>query len=88
MTCSIPYGEKRTYEWVAARLGKPYATRAVGNALSKNPFPGIIPCHRVIKKNGNMGNYFMGGFLKACLILKESSNRLNKNGNLPAQFKG
>jgi len=84
VTCSIPCGEIRSYEWVASRAGKPSASRAAGNALSRNPFPGIIPCHRIIMKNGNTGNYFMGRKLKECLLIKEKNNRLDKNGNLPA----
>ncbi len=59
-TQSIPYGETRTYAWVAAELGRPKATKAVGRALAKNPLPIIIPCHRVICSNGNLGG-FSGG---------------------------
>ncbi len=57
---SIPYGETRTYSWVASRLGMPKAARAVGQALAKNPLPIIIPCHRVICSNGDLGG-FSGG---------------------------
>ena len=45
---SIPYGETRSYAWVAREIGRPYAFRAVGQALKCNPLPIIIPCHRVI----------------------------------------
>ena len=55
----IPLGEVRTYKWVARRVGKPKAVRAVGLTLKNNPHPLIIPCHRVIKKNGDLGG-FMG----------------------------
>ncbi|MBF0593417.1 MAG: MGMT family protein [Candidatus Omnitrophica bacterium] len=54
---AIPFGETRTYAWVAERIGKPGAVRAVGTALRKNPWPLIIPCHRVIKSDGSLGKY-------------------------------
>lgn len=53
----IPFGETRTYAWVARRVGKPRAVRAVGSALRKNPWPLVIPCHRVIKSDGSLGKY-------------------------------
>jgi O-6-methylguanine DNA methyltransferase len=53
----IPFGETRTYQWVAKRIGKPKAVRAVGTALHNNPWPLIIPCHRVIKSDGTLGKY-------------------------------
>jgi len=60
MDRSIPYGETRTYAWVAAELGMPRAARAVGQALARNPLPIIIPCHRVVCSDGNLGG-FSGG---------------------------
>ncbi|MBF0330436.1 MAG: MGMT family protein [Candidatus Omnitrophica bacterium] len=57
-TLEIPLGETRTYQWVAERIGKPNAVRAVGQALRKNPYPLIIPCHRVIRSDGTPGAYF------------------------------
>lgn len=53
----IPFGETRSYAWVAQRIGRPGAVRAVGQALRKNPWPLIIPCHRVIKADGSPGKY-------------------------------
>lgn len=53
----IPYGEVRSYGWVARELGKPAAARAVGQALARNPVPVIIPCHRVIHSNGTPGGF-------------------------------
>lgn len=53
----IPYGETRSYKWVAEQIDKPKATRAVGHALARNPLPIIIPCHRVINFNGKTGGY-------------------------------
>lgn len=56
-TLTIPMGETRSYAWVAKEVGSPKAVRAVGQALRKNPYPLIIPCHRVIKSDGNLGAY-------------------------------
>lgn len=60
IAAQIPYGEVKSYQWVAQRLGKPKATRAVGNALARNSIPIIIPCHRVIRRDGSLGGYAMG----------------------------
>ncbi len=68
---TIPKGETRSYEWVAEKIGHPYAYRAVGNALNKNPYPGIIPCHRVIKSDGTIGGFFKGTRAKKLLLFKE-----------------
>lgn len=57
ITMTIPLGETRTYQWVADQLGKPKAVRAVGQALRRNPYPLIIPCHRVIRSDGSLGAY-------------------------------
>ena len=57
---SIPMGQTRAYSWVAKKIGTPRAARAVGNALNKNPYPLIIPCHRVIRSNGSLGGYALG----------------------------
>lgn len=56
-TMQIPYGEVRSYKWVAERIGKPSACRAVGHALAANPLPVIIPCHRVIRSDGRPGGF-------------------------------
>ena len=57
----IPRGEVRPYAWVAAELGRPLAVRAVGNAVARNPIPFVIPCHRVVRWDGRIGNYGAGG---------------------------
>lgn len=57
---NIPYGSTLSYKELAKRIGKPKATRAIGNANSKNPICIIIPCHRVINSNGNPGGYSSG----------------------------
>ena len=70
----IPPGETRSYSWVAKRIGKPKAIRAVGTALKNNPFPIIIPCHRVVSSNGSMGGYAFGIELKKRLLEAENSH--------------
>jgi len=67
----IPLGQVRTYKWVAKKLGKPKATRAVGQALKKNPYTIIIPCHRVVSSDGSLGGYAKGKVLKRRLLLFE-----------------
>jgi O-6-methylguanine DNA methyltransferase len=64
----IPRGETRTYTWVAKKIGKPKAVRAVGRALSQNPFPVIVPCHRVVRSDGSMGGYAWGVELKKKIL--------------------
>lgn len=54
---TIPFGQTRTYKWVAEKVGSPGAVRAVGQALRNNPYPVVIPCHRVIKSDGSLGAY-------------------------------
>jgi O-6-methylguanine DNA methyltransferase len=54
---AIPLGETRSYTWVAQKIGCPRAARAVGQALKNNPYPLIIPCHRVIREDGSPGGY-------------------------------
>ncbi len=56
-TLQIPYGQTRPYSWVAQEARSPRAYRAVGTALAKNPIPIIIPCHRVLRKDGTLGGY-------------------------------
>ena len=53
----IPHGETRSYSWLATRLKRGRSERAVGGAMKSNPFPLIIPCHRVIKKDGRLGGF-------------------------------
>ena len=66
--CSIPYGETRTYGWIAETLGRPGSVRAVGQALARNPLPIIIPCHRVVGSSGSLGGYSGGLELKKRLL--------------------
>ncbi len=60
-TMEIPYGEVRPYAWVAREIGRPKAVRAVGSALAGNPITFVIPCHRVVRADGHIGNYGAGG---------------------------
>jgi len=60
-TLEIPRGEVRPYAWVAREIGRPRAVRAVGTALGQNPIPLLIPCHRVVRSDGALGEYSMGG---------------------------
>ena len=57
----IPPGEVRPYSWIAREIGRPEAVRAAGSALAKNPVPLLIPCHRVVRSDGHIGNYSLGG---------------------------
>jgi O-6-methylguanine DNA methyltransferase len=57
----IPSGEVRPYSWVAREIGHPDAVRAAGSALAKNPVPLLIPCHRVVRSDGHLGRYSLGG---------------------------
>jgi excinuclease ABC subunit C len=68
---TIPSGETQTYRWVAEKLGNPKSVRAVGQALKKNPLPGIIPCHRVIRSDGSLGGFSRGEDKKRQLLLSE-----------------
>ncbi|MEO8745089.1 MAG: methylated-DNA--[protein]-cysteine S-methyltransferase [Candidatus Dormiibacterota bacterium] len=60
-TLQIPRGQVRPYRWVAREIGHPAAVRAVGTALANNPIPYFIPCHRVVRTDGKIGNYGGGG---------------------------
>ncbi len=63
-TAAIPYGQTRTYSDLAAAIGRPGAARAVGRAEARNPLPLIIPCHRVIGRDGKLHGYSMADGLK------------------------
>jgi methylated-DNA-[protein]-cysteine S-methyltransferase len=67
-TLSIPMGKLRTYAWIARKIGRPKACRAVGQALKRNPYPLIIPCHRVVAAGNRLGGYSGGKRKKKMLI--------------------
>jgi methylated-DNA-[protein]-cysteine S-methyltransferase len=71
-TAKIPYGQTKTYSWVARAAGSPAATRAAGSALGVNPLPVIIPCHRVVRADGALGGFGMGLPMKEKLLKLES----------------
>jgi methylated-DNA-[protein]-cysteine S-methyltransferase len=70
---TIPRGETRTYGWLAGRIGKPGAARAVGQALGRNPIPVIIPCHRVLAAGG-LGGFSGGLDMKRYLLRLEGNS--------------
>lgn len=65
---TIPLGQVRTYKWVARKIGSPKASRAVGQALKKNPYLLILPCHRVVASGGKLGGYSQGLKKKKMLL--------------------
>ena len=73
ITRLIPYGETRSYAWVAEQIKRPKAMRAVGQTLSKNPLPVIVPCHRVVASNGKLGGFSGGVEMKRYLLSLETS---------------
>lgn len=68
----IPFGETRSYSEVAQMVGRPKAVRAVANACATNPVPFIVPCHRVVRKDGSLGGYGGGLPMKRTLLSNES----------------
>ncbi|MDE2786458.1 MAG: methylated-DNA--[protein]-cysteine S-methyltransferase [Chloroflexota bacterium] len=72
---SIPPGETRSYQWLAEAAGNPRASRAAGQAMAKNPFPLIIPCHRVVGSSGGLHGYGAGGVGVKARLLEMERNR-------------
>ncbi|MFW6192474.1 MAG: methylated-DNA--[protein]-cysteine S-methyltransferase, partial [Gemmatimonadota bacterium] len=68
----VPFGERVTYGELARRIDRPKASRAVGNALGRNPVPIIVPCHRVVRSDGDLGGYTAGTGYKEQLLELES----------------
>jgi O-6-methylguanine DNA methyltransferase len=67
-TATIPFGEVRSYRWIAERVGSAKAVRAVGTALGHNPVSIVVPCHRVLRTDGSLGGYALGLDLKTRLL--------------------
>ena len=67
----IDYGQTLTYAQLAERAGSPHAARAVGQAMAKNPFPLVYPCHRVLASGGGLGGYGPGLEMKKWLLALE-----------------
>jgi len=68
---TIPRGQVRPYAWIAQEIGRPRAVRAVGSALGHNPIPVLIPCHRVVRSDGAVGEYAFGTPVKERLLAAE-----------------
>jgi methylated-DNA-[protein]-cysteine S-methyltransferase len=69
----IPRGETRSYGWLAGKVGRPGAARAVGQALGRNPLPVVVPCHRVLAVGGGLGGFSGGLAMKRFLLGLEAS---------------
>ena len=84
---NISYGETRSYEDIAIGIGNRKAVRAVGQANNKNPIMIIIPCHRVINKNGNIGGFGCGVDAKKYLLDLEGNNNIIENESINMQMR-
>lgn len=74
----IPFGETRTYKWLAEKIGNPNAARAVGQSLGRNPIPIVLPCHRIIESDGSIGGFSAGADIKRRLLDMEYYIKLSK----------
>jgi O-6-methylguanine DNA methyltransferase len=70
---TIPYGQTSSYGKIAAAVGRPKAVRAVGQAVGANPLAIVLPCHRVIRSDGNLGGFYYGADLKSRLLEMEAN---------------
>lgn len=73
--CNVPYGETTTYSALAEKIHRPTAIRAVANAVGRNPNQIVIPCHRVLRKDGSIGGYHGGLPLKRDLLALEARTK-------------
>jgi O-6-methylguanine DNA methyltransferase len=71
LTRRIPLGKVSTYQAIARAMKKPGASRAVGNALNKNPFAPQVPCHRVVRASGAIGGFASGPMKKTAMLKRE-----------------
>lgn len=74
----IPYGETRSYEDIAVAIGNKKAVRAIGQANGRNPIMIVVPCHRVIRKNGDISGFACGVEAKRYLLNLEGENSINQ----------
>jgi AraC family transcriptional regulator of adaptative response/methylated-DNA-[protein]-cysteine methyltransferase len=74
----IPYGSTRTYSQVANAIGRPRAIRAVARACATNPTSIVVPCHRVVRSDGNLAGYRWGTDRKAALLKREAAESDSK----------
>jgi methylated-DNA-[protein]-cysteine S-methyltransferase len=86
ITRLIPFGETRSYAWMAEQINKPMAAQAVGQALARNPLPIIIPCHRVLTNKGGPGGYNSGLEWKSYLLNMEAATMLDCHVLHPSPF--
>jgi len=73
-TAEVPFGQLVSYRGIAEKIGQPSATRAVGNALGRNPIPVIIPCHRIVRSDSSLGGYTGGIEIKEQLLALEGAH--------------
>jgi methylated-DNA-[protein]-cysteine S-methyltransferase len=85
-TAAIPRGKVVTYGFLAARISAPNAARAVGTALGRNPFPLIIPCHRVVRSDGSLGG-FGGGLPMKRKLLEMEGIQLDDKGRVRLEYR-
>jgi methylated-DNA-[protein]-cysteine S-methyltransferase len=78
-TALIPYGAVCSYKKLAQKIGRPKASRFVGSCMAQNPYPIIIPCHRVIRSDGSIGQFGGGITLKKRLLALEKNRSLLAN---------
>ena len=78
----IPYGETRSYSEIARAIGAPKAVRAVGGACGQNPVALVIPCHRVIREDGELGGFGWGIDVKRRLLERERAGALARSGRM------
>ena len=74
---SIPKGRVSTYQEIAKAIKRPFSFRAVGNALHQNPFAPVVPCHRVVRSNGDLGGFAQGNTKKMQLLQEEGIELIN-----------
>lgn len=86
----IPRGQVRPYAWIAREIGRPGAVRAVGTALGGNPVPLLIPCHRVVRSDGQIGGYIFGGEAKRAVLASEGveAEELERLGRAGVRYYG
>jgi methylated-DNA-[protein]-cysteine S-methyltransferase len=76
----VPYGRTVTYKMLAEKVGSPRASRAVGQALARNPIPIVVPCHRVVESGGGLGGYSPGAGIKERLLKMEYYYSMSAEG--------
>ena len=84
-TATIPRGEVRPYAWIASQAHHPKAIRAAGSSVASNPIPLIIPCHRVVRSDGHVGKYSLGGPENKWELLEHEGVNPNRLERLAAQ---